>query len=180
MEARRVVRRRGSHIFYTIGSQMAVGLSDLRICRPLPPRPFLILISVRGPVDPRAIVRLERIGPTEKSSDIGNRTRGGGEWLSSRPCRLTSGESAPDAHWIRGGVGPRAGLDIVEKRETLLWLLGIEARLLARPSRTLVTMPTELPQLYLYIITCRGLRVTKITDSRSGDWIYWHFGYRYS
>jgi hypothetical protein len=34
----RVVRRRGSHIFYTIGSQMAVRLSALRTGRPLPPR----------------------------------------------------------------------------------------------------------------------------------------------
>jgi hypothetical protein len=36
---------------------MAVRLSALRAGRPLPPRRFLVLISVR--VDPRAIVRLE-------------------------------------------------------------------------------------------------------------------------
>jgi hypothetical protein len=33
-----VVRRRGSHIFQTIGSQIAVRLSDLRTGRPLTPR----------------------------------------------------------------------------------------------------------------------------------------------
>jgi hypothetical protein len=37
MEAHRVVRRRGAHIFYKIGSQMAVRLSVLRAGRPLPP-----------------------------------------------------------------------------------------------------------------------------------------------
>jgi hypothetical protein len=36
--AREVVRRRGSHIFWTVGSEMAVRLSALRVCRPLPPR----------------------------------------------------------------------------------------------------------------------------------------------
>jgi hypothetical protein len=62
MEAHRVVRRRGSHIFYTIGSQMAVSLPALRAGRPLPPGRFLVLISVRGGVDTRAIVRLEGLG----------------------------------------------------------------------------------------------------------------------
>jgi hypothetical protein len=38
MEAHRVVRRRDSHIFYTIGSQMAVRSSALRAGRPLSPR----------------------------------------------------------------------------------------------------------------------------------------------
>jgi hypothetical protein len=47
MEAHRVVRRRGSHIFLAIGSQMAVR-SALRAGRPLPPGIFLVLISVRG------------------------------------------------------------------------------------------------------------------------------------
>jgi hypothetical protein len=61
MEAHRVLRRRGSHIFYTIGSQMAVRLSALRAGRYLPGR-FLVLISVRDWVDPGAIVRLEGLG----------------------------------------------------------------------------------------------------------------------
>jgi hypothetical protein len=42
MEAHRVVRRRGSHIFYTIGSQMAVRLSALRAdLPPFNPRKIL-------------------------------------------------------------------------------------------------------------------------------------------
>jgi hypothetical protein len=34
----------------------------------------------------------------------------GGEWSASRP-----GVLAPGTHWIGGWVGPRAGLDAVEK-----------------------------------------------------------------
>jgi hypothetical protein len=59
MEAHRFVRRRGYHIFETVDSQMAVRLLALRAGRPLPPGRFLVLISVRDLVDPRAIVRLE-------------------------------------------------------------------------------------------------------------------------
>jgi hypothetical protein len=54
---------------------MAVRLSAPRDDRPLPPGRFLVLISVRGWVDPRAIVAAGRIRSIEKSSDlIGDRT----------------------------------------------------------------------------------------------------------
>jgi hypothetical protein len=43
-------------------SQMAVRFSGPRAGRPSPPGRFLVLISVRGWVDPRAIVRLEELG----------------------------------------------------------------------------------------------------------------------
>jgi hypothetical protein len=62
MEVHRAVRYQGSHIFYTVGSQMPVRLSALSVGRPLLPGRSLILISVRGYVDPRAIVRLEGLG----------------------------------------------------------------------------------------------------------------------
>jgi hypothetical protein len=76
VEDHRVVRLRGFHIFWTIGSQMAVRLSALRACRPLPPGWFLALISVRGWVDPRGHSAAGRIRSVEKSNYlIGNRLR---------------------------------------------------------------------------------------------------------
>jgi hypothetical protein len=48
LEAHKVLRRRGSHIFYIVRLQMAVKLLDLRLGRSLPLGIFLELISVRG------------------------------------------------------------------------------------------------------------------------------------
>jgi hypothetical protein len=45
---------------------MAVRLSALRAGHPLPPGRFLVLISVRDSIDPRAIVRLEGLGKLKK------------------------------------------------------------------------------------------------------------------
>jgi hypothetical protein len=66
MKAHSVMRRRGSHTFYRIGSQMAVKLSSLRAGRPLPPGRFLVLISVGGWVDPR----IRSVGNAMTSSGI--------------------------------------------------------------------------------------------------------------
>jgi hypothetical protein len=44
-------------------------------------------------------------------------------------------ERAPGTHWIGGWVGPRAGLDVVEKKK-LLTLPGLELRPLGRPVRS--------------------------------------------
>jgi hypothetical protein len=55
---------------------MTVRLSALCAGRLLPPGRFLVLVSVRGSVDPRAIVRLEGLGIFKKSNNlIGIRTR---------------------------------------------------------------------------------------------------------
>jgi hypothetical protein len=41
----------------------------------------------------------------------------GSEWLASRPCRFTpGGKRQPGTHWTGSWVGPRVGLDAVEKR----------------------------------------------------------------
>jgi hypothetical protein len=60
--------------FQIFGSQMAARLSVLRAGRPLHPGRFLILISVRGWVDPRTIVRLEGLGQLKKSTSSRTRT----------------------------------------------------------------------------------------------------------
>jgi hypothetical protein len=48
------------------------------------------------------------------SRDLGTR---GGERLASRPGRFTPEERAPCTHYTGGLVGPRVGLDAVEKKK---------------------------------------------------------------
>jgi hypothetical protein len=40
----------------------------------------------------------------------------GGEWSASSPDRFNPEETTLGLHWISGRVGPRAGLDAVEKK----------------------------------------------------------------
>jgi hypothetical protein len=42
-----------------------------------------------------------------------------GEWSASRPGRFKPGERVNGTHWIGSWVGPRTGLDDVEKRKFL-------------------------------------------------------------
>jgi hypothetical protein len=51
-------------------------------------------------------------------------------------------------------VGPRTGLDSVEKRKTFL-LPGTELRFLGHPARSLVAIPTELPVLNVMLLKQR-------------------------
>jgi hypothetical protein len=43
----------------------------------------------------------------------------GGEWWASPSCRFTPLDKDSATHWIGGWLGPRAGLDAVEKRKIL-------------------------------------------------------------
>jgi hypothetical protein len=70
MEAYKVVRCPGSHIFWKTGSQTAVRLSVSNAGRALPPGTFLALIYVRCRLDSMVIVRLEDLGKLKKSSCI--------------------------------------------------------------------------------------------------------------
>jgi hypothetical protein len=56
----------------------------------------------------------------------------GGEWSASRPGRFTPGKRALGTHWI-GRVGPRAGLDDMEKWK-FLPPPRLELRPLGRPA----------------------------------------------
>jgi hypothetical protein len=51
------------------------------------------------------------------------------------PVAFTPGERAPGTHCIGGCVGPRAGLDNVEKRK-FFTLPGLELRPIDRPVRS--------------------------------------------
>jgi hypothetical protein len=57
----------------------------------------------------------------------------GSEWSATRPGRFIPGEKDTGTHWIGGWVGPRTGLDEVEKRK-FLTLSGLELRPLCRPA----------------------------------------------
>jgi hypothetical protein len=48
---------------------MTVRLSALHAGRSLPPRNILVLISLRGRVDPRTIIRLEGLGSRRRLED---------------------------------------------------------------------------------------------------------------
>jgi hypothetical protein len=74
MEAHRVVRRRGSHIFFRQSFTDGGEVVSLTHRQPFIPGRFLVLISVRGYVDPQSHGAAGRIRPIEKSNDlIGNR-----------------------------------------------------------------------------------------------------------
>jgi hypothetical protein len=61
---------------------------------------------------------------------------------------LPAVERAPGTHWIGGWVGPRAGLDAVAKRK---FRAPVENRIPLRPARRLVTIPTELSRIAVFV-----------------------------
>jgi hypothetical protein len=70
----------------------------------------------------------------------------GGEWSALRPGRFNPGEGAPGTHWTGGWVGPRTGLDNVEKRK-FLTLPGLELRPLG-----LYRLRCPDPSVYTYVV----------------------------
>jgi len=68
--------------------------------------------------------------------------RGNGQFLNATAL-------PPNTHCIGGWVGPRAGLDIVEKRK---FLGPAETRTPDCPSRSLVTILTKLSWLLVYTL----------------------------
>jgi hypothetical protein len=86
-----VVRLRGSHIVYTLSSEMVVRSLASHADSILPRRKFRVLISVRGSFNLRAILRLEEFGELGKKFDdtLGIRNRSLPTSSSSTNCDVT-------------------------------------------------------------------------------------------
>ena len=52
-----------------------------------------------------------------------------GEWLLDTPAALPLWEGVPSTYWIGGWVGPRAILEVSQKRKILLPLPGIKPQI---------------------------------------------------
>jgi hypothetical protein len=82
------------------------------------------------------------------------------------------GKKAPSTHWIRGWVGPRAGLYNVKKRK-FLTLTRLELRTLGRPARSqslyrlsyLGSCPCVIKCIKYYNLTFK--HVTRVSDVTS-------------
>jgi hypothetical protein len=72
---------------------MAARLSALRAGRLLPPGRFLVLIFVRGWVDPMAIVRRERLGKLKKSTSSGT-------WTDDLPAEVAACDSRDSSAFV--------------------------------------------------------------------------------
>jgi hypothetical protein len=109
VEAHGVVRRRGLHIFYTIGTQMAVRFSTSRAGRPLPPSKIPSTHFCQRMSRHRCHIAAGMIRSTVKSNDLmGNRTR-----------VLSSSSTVPQPTTL-----PRASRNIVYMVDNvnLLWI----------------------------------------------------------
>jgi hypothetical protein len=58
----------------------------------------------------------------------------GGEWSASRPSRISPGERSSSTRRVGGWMGPRTGLDDVEKRK-IMPSPGLELGLFSHPAQ---------------------------------------------
>jgi hypothetical protein len=84
----------------------------------------------------------------------------GGEWTASRPGRFTPELRATGTQWIGDWVGPRVGLDDVEKRK-FLTVSGLE---LGRPARNQSLYRLRYPISKMEIILKRILQNHDVMD----------------
>jgi hypothetical protein len=67
-----------------------------------------------------------------------------GEWSVSRPAHFTPGEIAHSTHWVGGYVGPKFGLDAIEKKKILSSRESITGRPARSPSLYRLSYPGPL------------------------------------
>jgi hypothetical protein len=117
--------------FSDISSWMAARLSALCACRFLPPGRFLLLISVRGWVNPRAIVQLEGLGTLKKSTSSGTQT--GDLPACSIVPQLTTVPHAP-IQWVLGALSPGGGGGTGKARDILHPSSDLKSKACKKPS----------------------------------------------
>jgi hypothetical protein len=92
------------------------------------------------------------------------------EWSASRPGRFIPGVRIPGTYLIRGVVGPRVGLDDVEKRKSLT---GLELPPLRRPARSESLYWLRYPGSHVYFKinrqVCHRLLLLSINLKPSGS-----------
>jgi hypothetical protein len=86
--------------------------------------------------------------------------------------RLPATSSYAGSHTIHSGFYKiQFNILLISTPRSSKWILSFRLR---------VAILVVIVQKYVsdeYFVTRRVVRVTKITGSRSDDWIYWHFGY---
>jgi hypothetical protein len=81
-----------------------------------------------------------------------------GEWSDSRTGRFTPAERAPGTHWIGGWVGPRTGMDDMEKRK-FLPVPGLERRPLSCPASSQSLCRLRYPGSHLKYLSIQSFRI---------------------
>jgi hypothetical protein len=85
--------------------------------------------------------------------------------VSFTPRPLYPPHRAPGTNWIEGWVGPRAGLDDVEKRK-FLTLPGLELRPFRRPVRSQLQDRLHYPGSLIYVQYTRKIRKQSYPSNR--------------
>jgi hypothetical protein len=91
------------------------------------------------------------------------------EWSASRPDHFTPGEIANGTHWIGDWVGPRVGLDVVEKRKILPCR---ESNPAHSPSLYRLSYPDSF-MVYNHLPNRRRMKYSLAELDKTSVWVSW-------